>query len=416
MEALKMDFKGSAIRLQPGELGELTATYQLTEAHCRTVIDVETSGKGFNVAGWPEFLFEPHVFYKNCPKDKLAEAIKQGLAYPQWRGPGSYPKTLQLRIQQFQKAADLDETAAIKSASWGLGQIMGSECVEAGYESPQAMIEGFKDSEANQVKGMLALIKHRHLDKDLHDFPDMSACEHFALIYNGKAYRKNNYHIKLHDAYIRWAGRQAVHQDTEPAPDGTIRYGDRDEDPKQGPVRALQEALKHAGYSLMIDGQFGNGTRTTILAWKANEGMDTSSPDMTLADQEMLRQASPMPVAAARANTTAADLKPTSTIVQSSSLGKKILGWATGLTTVATGAQQTGILDTAQSAVDKANQAKGIVVSTRELVVESGAASLLQLVYEWRFPAMIVVAVVAFAYFHFIQKKRVEMHQKAEIA
>src|ERR1700760_1474585 len=113
-----MDMKGSGLRLQPGELQAVTAEFGLTEAHARTVMEVETSGKGFDQMGWVEFLFEPHLFYRNCPKDKLQTAIQQGLAYPQWRGPGSYPKTLALRHAQFEKAMALDETAAIKSASW----------------------------------------------------------------------------------------------------------------------------------------------------------------------------------------------------------------------------------------------------------------------------------------------------------
>src|SRR4051812_28568590 len=108
LKEVNMDYKGAGVRLQPGELEEIAEKYGLTEVHAKTVIDVETSGKGFNALGWVEFLFEPHIFYKNVPKDKQAEAIRKGLAYPMWKGPGSYPKGLQLRINQFLAATALD--------------------------------------------------------------------------------------------------------------------------------------------------------------------------------------------------------------------------------------------------------------------------------------------------------------------
>lgn len=410
-----MEYEGAKKKLEPGQMAKIAAEYGVQEAHIRTVIDVETSGRAYNSVGWPDFLFEPHKFYQNVPKSKLAEAIKQGLAYPRWKGPGSYPKTPALRVAQFKKAAELDETAAIKSASWGLGQILGSECVEAGYTSPQEMLQAFMDSEEAQIRGMLNLCKHRGLIKDLLAFPDMSACRHFALRYNGAKYEQNNYHVKLHDAFIRWRGREEDHGHTDPAPDGTVRFGDRDTE-EDGPVRQIQNHLRDAGYSLKVDGKFGPGTRTAILAWKANEGMDTSSADMTLADQEMLKKASPMPVPEERANATVSDLKPKSDIIQKASLGKRLMAWVTGILGGTSALDATGALDKAQNTVDKAKQAKDVLSQAQELAVDSGVISLLKTVYDWRFVILLGVAIAAFFIYDRIQKKRLEMHQKAELA
>lgn len=410
-----MDYKGAGVRLQPGELKELSEEFGLTEAHTKTVIQVETAGKGFNSAGWVEFLFEPHIFYRNCPKDKLATAIQQGLAYPTWRGPGTYPKSVQLRIQQFQKAAALDETAAIKSASWGLGQIMGSECLEAGYPTPQDMLAAFAESEANQVKGMLSLIHHRKIDKDLLAFPDMTACRHFAKIYNGAAYERNNYHVKLHDAFIRNRGAAAERPTLDPLADGTLSFGEKD-DRVDGPIRKMQNRFKELGYSLKIDGDFGGGTRTTVLAWKANEGMDTSSANMSAADLELLyHHAQIMPVPQERANATVEDLKPSSSIIQTTSLGQKILGWLGLGTGGATLAQSTGVLDSLQNNLDKVDQAKSVtsqITSTLGL----GMVDIFKFAYEWRFLILLIAVGIGFYYFRYIRDKRVEMHQKAEIA
>jgi hypothetical protein len=247
-------------------------------------MDVETSGKGFNSAGWVEFLFEPHKFYANVTKNKLQEAVNEGLAYPHWKGPGSYPKTLQLRIDQFKKAAALDETAAIASASWGLGQIMGSECKEVGYDTPQAMLTAFAESEENQVIGMLRLIKNRGLDKDLLRFPNLDACRHFALRYNGAGYERNMYHIKLQTAFIRESHAQ---QDTPVVEEGTIVYGTRDTSPN-GPVHTLQKALIKVGAVINQDGDFGPRTKAAVLVWKAKNGLGTS-PDVSQQDLAKLK-------------------------------------------------------------------------------------------------------------------------------
>lgn len=429
-----MKYDGTKLRLQPGDIAEITRPYGLTEAHARTVIEVETAGKGYNSIGQVEFLFEPHKFYQNLPKEKLQVAIQTGLAYPKWKGPGSYPKTVALRWAQFQKAVELDETAAIKSASWGLGQIMGSEHKECDYVSPQAMLTAFYQSEKEQVKAMMVLCHHRGLDKDLKNFPDIAACRHFALRYNGAAYEKNNYHNKLHDAYVRWSSRlKTVEAGTHPIvaavqpradaipehemQDNTFRVGDHDEEERDGPIWKMQETFKEKGYSLQIDGKFGPGTRAVVVSWKANQNMATITPDMSVHDRDMLATSGPMPVPAERANTTIADLKESSTIVQKSSLGKKLLGGTVGPLVVGQLADSGGLLDNAQSTMDKAQQAKGIFTQARELVVvNSGIGDLLHTILQYKFEIMVVVAVVGFILYHLIEKRRVEMHQNAEVA
>jgi len=271
-----MNYEGKKVPLAPGQLASIAAEYGLAEAHVRTVMQVETAGHAYNSVGWPDFLFEPHKFYQNIPKAKLQTAIDEGLAYKSWKGPGSYPKTPALRVEQFLKAAALDETAAIESASWGLGQILGSECEEAGYPTPQAMLQAFMDSEEAQIRGMLNLIKHRGLDKDLRNFPNMAACRHFALRYNGAAYAKNNYHVKLQSAFNRLMSTTPHLVPAKPL-DETIHYGDQNEN-----VRSMQKILISLGYDLGrggADADYGPATRRAVMDWKAKNGIP-SSPDV----------------------------------------------------------------------------------------------------------------------------------------
>lgn len=399
-------------RMQAGEYSAIAHQFNVPEASLRAVIETETSGSGFETAGQVKFLFEPHQFYKNVPPAKLQTAIAQGLAYKFWKGPGSYPKTPALRWAQFQKAVALDETAAIKSASWGLGQIMGSEYAEAGYDSPQHLLVAFQKSEYEQVLGMMHLVVKRGLDIDMRKFPEIEACKHFALRYNGAAYAKNNYHNKLHDAYVRWNGRVAP--PPEEVHDGSLHMGDRDSTPTGGPVWNAQNLLKQKGYSLLVDGKFGTGTKITIQAWQEHNSRPVTG-FLSKEDLEFLPDSPMMPIPAERANATVEDLKPTSTIIQQTSFGKKLLGWSGGGLAVGQGIESTGLLDQGQAYVDKANQAKGIVVGARELVVDSGVASFMHIILDYKFPILCVVVVVGFFVLNHIQKKRLEMHQTAEI-
>ena len=71
-----------------------------------------------------KLLFEPPTFYAQLgPVPKRDAAVKQGLAYQQV-GTRPYPP-LSKRYDQIAAAMDIDETAALNSASWGLPQIMG---------------------------------------------------------------------------------------------------------------------------------------------------------------------------------------------------------------------------------------------------------------------------------------------------
>lgn len=77
-------------------------------------------------------LFEPHCFYKNFT-DLAARvrAVAAGLAYKS-RGEQRYPKDSYPRLVEAMK---IDDTAALKSASLGLGQILGDNFAMVGFDA-----------------------------------------------------------------------------------------------------------------------------------------------------------------------------------------------------------------------------------------------------------------------------------------
>lgn len=191
-----MNFQGSGIRIDDFDIPRIGHMVGVGEDEIHAVMDIEAAGSGFDKSGRLKMLFEPHVFYRNLSGAKRDAAVREGLAYSAWR-PGAYPADSYPRLL---RAIAIDETAALKSCSWGLGQIMGENFAAAGYQTPQAMVADFCRDEANQLEAMVRFIKANKLDDDLrrHDWAG------FARGYNGAGYAKHGYHTKLAAAFAKW--------------------------------------------------------------------------------------------------------------------------------------------------------------------------------------------------------------------
>lgn len=191
------NFKGAAKRLDDIDLPTLGSKIGVGEDEIHAFLDVETRGSGFDSQGRPAMLFEPHVFYKYVPKNLRQRAVNQGLAYAKWGGK-PYPKESYTRLL---KAIAIDETAALKSCSWGLGQVMGYNHEAAGYATVDAMVAAFMSDEENQLEAAINFIKKNKLDDELrrHDWAG------FARGYNGPGYAKNRYDLKLAEAFKKWS-------------------------------------------------------------------------------------------------------------------------------------------------------------------------------------------------------------------
>ncbi|MER9829153.1 N-acetylmuramidase domain-containing protein [Mesorhizobium sp. M0134] len=286
-------FKGAAKRITDLDIPRIGAIIGVGEDEIHAFMDVEAAGSGFDRYGRPKLLFEPHVFYRNLSGAKRAAAVKVGVAYAKW-GAKPYPKDSYPRLVA---AMAIDETAALKSASWGLTQILGENFKAAGYPTVQAMVQAFMDDEAAHLEATVKLLVAWKVDDDLraHRWPVV------ADTWNGPGYKKNRYDSKLAAAYAKW---QRI-RDTPYSPDAPAKPAKPAESAvlavdKETIVR-VQQQLKDLGYTEVggVDGRIGTMTSTAIRAFRAENGLpdgDGIDDDLLLA----LQKAKPRVLAPAR--------------------------------------------------------------------------------------------------------------------
>lgn len=207
---MTINFYGAARPLADADVQTIAGYLGCQVAAVRAVLAVEAAGKGFDSKGRPKMLFEPHVFYRNLLGAKRDEAVRQGLAYSKW-GMKSYPADSYPRLVA---AMAIDEPAALKAASWGLGQVLGENYAAAGFANPHEMVLAMTRSEGAQLYAMARFIVTKGLQSKLRTF-DWAG---FARGYNGVGYKKNAYDTKLASSYAK---RPAAERVTPPPASAT---------------------------------------------------------------------------------------------------------------------------------------------------------------------------------------------------
>jgi hypothetical protein len=201
-------FNGPALGLRDDDVRTIAGYLGCQIAAVRAVLQIEAAGKGFDGKGRPKMLFEPHIFYRELGAGaKRNRAVSEGLAYAKWK-PGAYPSDSYPRLTA---AIAIDETAALRSASWGAGQVMGFNHKAAGFDTVQTFVQAMTVSEGAHLYAMARFIVTNKLQRHLRDLNWTG----FARGYNGAGYAQNGYHTKLRAAY---AARPAGEKITPPVP------------------------------------------------------------------------------------------------------------------------------------------------------------------------------------------------------
>lgn len=177
-------------------------------ASVKAVNQVESRGEGFASNCRPVILFERHVMHARLQANGITERTADNLAqqYPALvnRKTGGYLGGT-AEHQRLANAKQIHAAAALESASWGLFQIMGYHWQRLGYLDAQHFADTMALSEAAQLDAFVSFIE---ADPALHKALKARSWKQFARIYNGPAYAKNLYDVKLARAYAQFAEAQ----------------------------------------------------------------------------------------------------------------------------------------------------------------------------------------------------------------
>ena len=205
------------------------------------VIAVETSSFGFLADRRPQILFERHLFHR------LTQGRFDDGDISDQR-PGGYGPPGTHQYDRLNVAIQLDRPAALRSTSWGLGQILGSNHAMAGYADVESFVTAMTDSEDLQLAAVSAFLRAAGLDGPL----QQHRWSVFARGYNGPLYALNKYDVRLLGEYQK-------------ATAGALA---------DLAIRTVQLYLQYRGYDVgPVDGVLGPHTRSAIEAFQAAEGL-----------------------------------------------------------------------------------------------------------------------------------------------
>lgn len=246
---MPLEFSGPATPLDEAAIADAAKKLGCEVAAVRAVVDVE-SGGGFLLDGRPKILFERHYFSR-LTKGRF-DASHPGISNGAWGGYGAGGAHQYDRLAE---AIGCDRDAALRSASWGMFQIMGDNYRAAGFDDVASYVKAMVSGEPAQLDAFVSFVKKSGLADEL-GRRDWAG---FARGYNGPAYRDNRYDEKLGAAFAfhsRGAPRTA-------SPRPTLRIGDSGQ-----PVIDLQGLL-----GIKPDGDFGPMTKAAVMAFQKKQGL-----------------------------------------------------------------------------------------------------------------------------------------------
>lgn len=154
---------------------------------------VESRGSGFLPDGRPVILFERHIFNRLL---KAKEMSCNDISICSSKSGGYLGGARE--HDRLDKAIAVDKESALQSASWGMFQAMGFNWKVCGYKSLQEFINAAYRSEKDHLDMFVGFIKSNNKLLTAVRNKDWPTA---ARIYNGPAYKKNNYDVKLAQAY-----------------------------------------------------------------------------------------------------------------------------------------------------------------------------------------------------------------------
>jgi hypothetical protein len=257
-----MNFHGPGRPLSDAGMQRICGTLGVSEAQVWAVLAVETRGFGFLPDRRPQILFERHVFHRLTQgrHDKAHADVSSATAGGYVGGAGEYA-----RLEQ---AMQLDRKAALQSASWGIGQLMGFNYRVAGYTGVNSMVAAMVKSENAQLLAVARYIKGNNLSEAL----QRQNWASFARGYNGPEFKKNEYDARLAAAHAKYKIAR---------PDLAWR--------------TAQVALRYLGFGPgPIDGFRGRRTRSALIQFQERSALPETGELDHDTERKLLAQAFPV--------------------------------------------------------------------------------------------------------------------------
>jgi hypothetical protein len=238
-----MEFAGSGKALSSGGIEAAAERLGVDPARIWTILRVETRGWGFLSDRRPQILFERHWFHKQTSGAFSQQAPDLSSARAGGYGPGGAPQ-----YDRLMRAITLDRRAALRSTSWGIGQVMGFHAESLGYPDVETMVKAMVADEDEQLRAVASFIVGKGLHRALQR-EDWSA---FAKGYNGADFAKNHYDEKLRHEH-----------------DDLVANGLPDLRLRNAQMRLLFHGLDPGP----IDGELGNLTRAALRSFQTQAGL-----------------------------------------------------------------------------------------------------------------------------------------------
>ena len=189
---------------------EIAARLNCDAATVLAVAEIESGGRHDLPDGRPQILFEAHWFSKLTGHQY--DESHPNISSREWNR--SLYKGGAAEWGRLNAAIQLDAEAALKSASWGLFQIMGFNHKAAGFETVVDFVNFIKGPDDADMEAFVNFVKANPLVLKAMQEKDWKS---FARFYNGPG-AVASYSAKMADAYAKHAGRPDREETGPPLP------------------------------------------------------------------------------------------------------------------------------------------------------------------------------------------------------
>lgn len=197
------DIYPRSLRLTEEDYQRVAEEMGIDVATMKAVVEIEagSSHKGFVEKGIPIVNFDASIFRSRMRKaGKSYAKYSKSIAFqrPNTRKYGSFGAAQWARLES---ARQIDWQIAEESTFWGMFQIGGFNYQRCGCKTLEEFVERMCRSEAEQLE----LFAQFCINGDLIKYLREKNWAQFAYHYNGPGYRRQNYHVRLKNAYRKHA-------------------------------------------------------------------------------------------------------------------------------------------------------------------------------------------------------------------